>query len=99
VLFLGTNYQKNVAHDIGYEFDKNTPLTNARTNINEIGDTQKNMAKKYNSLPPQIQKGSFLKQTSSIPTIERVGERESLNSQRHRLHKAAFEGFMNKFGN
>ena len=95
----GTNYQKNVAHDIGYEFEKNTPLTNARTNINEIGDTQKNMAKEYNSLPPQMQKGGFLKQTSSIPTIERVGERESLNSQRHRLNKAAFEGFMDKFGN
>jgi len=95
----GTNYQKNVAHDIGYEFDKNTPLTNARTNVNEIGDTQKNMAKEYNYLPPQMQKGGFLKQTSSMPTLERVGERESLNSQRHRLHKAAFEGFMNKFGN
>ena len=95
----GTNYQKNVAHDIGYEFDKNTPLTNARTNVNEIGDTQKNMAKKYNYLPPQMQKGGFLKQTSSMPTLERVGERESLNSQRHRLSKAAFEGFMNKFGN
>ena len=95
----GTNYQKNVAHDIGYEFEKNTPLTNARTNVNEIGDTQKNMATEYNYLPPQMQKGGFLKQTSSVPTIERVGERESLNSQRHRLSKAAFEGFMNKFGN
>ena len=95
----GSDYQKNIEHDIGYEFQKNTPLTNARTNINEIGDTQKNMAKKYSYLPPQIQKGSFLKQTSSVPTLERVGERESLNSQRHRLSKAAFEGFMNKFGN
>ena len=95
----GTNYQKNVAHDIGYEFEKNTPLTNARTNVTEIGDTQKNMAKEYNYLPPQMQKGGFLKQTSSMPTLERVGERESLNSQRHRLSKAAFEGFMDKFGN
>jgi hypothetical protein len=94
-----TNYQKNVEYDIGYDFEKNTPLTNATTNINDIGDTQKNMAKEYNYLPPQIQKGGFLKQTSSIPTLERVGERQSLNSQRHRLHKLAFEGFMNKFGN
>jgi len=95
----GSNYQRNVEHDIGYEFEKNTPLTNARTNVNEIGDTQKNMATQYNYLPPQIQKGGFLKQTSSMPTLERVGERESLNSQKHRLNKAAFQGFMNKFGN
>ena len=91
--------KKNIQYDIGYEFEKNTPLTNARTNINEIGDTQKNMAKKYNYLPPQIQKGGFLKQTSSMPTLERVGERESLNSQKHRLNKEAFAGFMDKFGN
>jgi len=90
---------KQFIDEIKYEFEKNTPLTNARTNVTEIGDTQKNMATQFNNLPPQMHKGGFLKQTSSIPTIERVGERESLNSQRHRLSKAAFEGFMDKFGN
>lgn len=90
---------KRVDHDKGYEFERNMPLTQARTNITKIDDFHNlNLSSRTYRLDPTLQKGGFgnvgAKPSFGRGEVRASTERESDKDKlRNRINDMQFNRF------
>jgi hypothetical protein len=87
---------RRVDHDNELYFERNTPLTNFRTNITKIEDFNTISSRDYHRLDPLLNKGSFLNQGIK-PTIEREDLIHVRESDKDKLRRRINDSQFNRY--
>lgn len=89
---------KRIEHENTLEFERNTPLTNFKTNVTKLDDfNSMNLSSRdYNRLEPQLKKGSF-NNVGVKPRIERLDLTNVVESDKDKLRRRINDNQFNRY--